>query len=257
MKINFDVETYRARFLGGARSYLFFCIFAFPQGLKKDRAQDNLRSKLTAMGSSAVAGFGSGENMDVAGAATDAIGSTYDFAKGALSIFGLGDDDNLMSYLVKSANLPSSQFEERVIDWQGTPYKMASDRHFDDWTVAFNVDEKAKILQKFYDWQDMIQSPSSNVRSSAEDYMRKQEIHLIDYSGNTLKTYNLIGAWPKSVSQVALDYSTNEIARVEVTFSYQYHTITSPSDSFKADIIKRGAQKFMGNMSGWMPPKPW
>lgn len=255
MKINFDVETYRARFLGGARSYLFFCIFSFPQGMTKDQAQGNLKDKLVGMGSSAAKGYGFSE--DLTGAVTDVIGNTYDFSKNALSIFGLGDDDNLMSYLVKSTTLPSSQFDERLIDWQGSSYKMAGDRIFDDWTVTFNVDEKAKILQKFYNWQDAIQSPTNNIRSSAEDYMRKQEIHLIDYSGNTLKTYNLMGAWPKSVSQVALDYSANEIAQVEITFSYQYHTITTPSDSFKSDVIKRGAQKFMANMSGWMPPKPW
>jgi len=58
MKINFDVETYRARFLGGARSYLFFCIFSFPQALGKDNASDNLKNRLTALGSSASKSYG-------------------------------------------------------------------------------------------------------------------------------------------------------------------------------------------------------
>lgn len=248
MKINFDIDTYKTRFLGGARSYLFFCIFAFPQELTKDRSQDNLRGQIKALGgraaeySSSILGGGpTGAQGEVAASAV------YDFSKRAISVFGYGKQDDIITYLVKSTSLPSSTFEEKVIDWQGLPYKLAGDRTYDDWNVTFNVDEEGLILHKFYKWQEKIQDPTDNKRSCSDEYMRDQEVHLIDYSGNSLRRYKLYGAWPKNVNHIALDYSTNEIAQVEVSFSYQYHTILpGSSDAYTADTIKRGVQRAMG-----------
>ena len=237
MKVNFDIESYKTRFLGGARSYLFFCLFQFPTG---GEPTDQLRNKLTGMVGKTV---GSTELTRIAG-------DTYDFTKKALTIFGLGSQYDIMTYLVKSTTLPSESFEEKQIDWQGSVFKVAGDRTYDDWTVTFNIDNQGLILEKFTKWQNMIQNPRTNARASSNEYMADQAVHLIDYTGNSIKGYKLYGAWPKSVSQVALDYSANEIAQLEVTFSYQYHIVGATSDGFKSEIIKRGAQKIMSTASG-------
>lgn len=238
--VNFDVDSYKTRFLGGARAYLFFCLFSFPTTLSStpDTSKSNF---MQGMGNVVMDTFGAGF-YDAANAA----GTVYDAAKGMLSPFGLGAQDDIVTYLVKATSLPASHFEEKIIDWQALPYKMAGDRTYDDWTVTFNIDEKGLLLQKFFDWQHSIQDPATNVRSVAKNYMRDQQVHMVDYSGNSLKQYKLIGAWPKSVNAVALDYSSNEIATVEITFSYQYHTVSGPADALIADLVKRGAQKLMG-----------
>jgi hypothetical protein len=224
VKINFDLDSYKTRFLGGARSYLFFCIFQFPG----TAASTSLASAVTALTGSSIAG-------SIAG-----------FAQGALSPFGLGAGQDLVSYLVRSTSLPSSHVEEKTVEWPGLAYKYAGNRVYDDWSVIFNVDEQGKILQKFTEWQRLIEDPMINKRALSGDYMRDQQICLIDYSGNSLQLYTLHGAWPKSVNAVALDYSNNDVAQVEIVFSYQFHEAMDPPGAAMSDIIKRGAQKLMG-----------
>jgi hypothetical protein len=161
----------------------------------------------------------------------------------------LGADQDLIPYLVKSTQVPSSGISEIIVDYQVAPIKIPGKREYSDWTVSFNVDNKGEILKKFYDWQNFIIDPKSGKHISWTKVVKDQEIHLLDYSGNAIKSYKLIGAWPKTIGEVALDYGGEEVAGVEVTFAYQFYEMLPAMPSFTADLLKRG----MNNIIGMIP----
>lgn len=216
MQVNFDFESYKAMFSGGARSYLFYVPFVFP---------------------------GAGSSADTSG--NSIMNFVTNLATNALSTFGLGADDKMYPYLVKSTNLPEASFEEVGVKYGGVIYKIAGDRTFGDWTVQLNIDDKGKVLDKFHAWQTKIYDLSSGIAGLPVDYMKDQEIHLLDYTGNTMKSYKLFGCWPKSISTVSLDYATTDTITVDITFSYLYYEIMS-IDSNTSSLIKKGFNLIAG-----------
>ena len=160
MAINFDIDSYRQQFLGGARAYLFYAFFNFP-------------------------------------------GST-------------GIEDTSTPYLVKSTQLPEIMTEEVRVPYTDYDLRTAGIQTYGDWTVTMNVDENGDILYKFYDWLDLCTYAVPN------DYMKEQKIFLLNSSGESVLSYTLYGAWPRTMSSVSLDYSSNDIAAVEISFAFQW-----------------------------------
>lgn len=128
-------------------------------------------------------------------------------------------------YLVRSTTLPEVTLEETLVNWQGYDFKMASKYTFADWTVSFNVDQKAKIHEWFTKWTDMIHDPETNVHGDPVDYMTDQRVQLLGLDGKPIVEYILIDAWPGAVGALTLDYATTDVAQFDVTFKYQRHII--------------------------------
>ncbi len=133
---------------------------------------------------------------------------------------------NLPIYLVKATSLPSSNFDDITASWQGFDYKTAGKRTFDTWNVTFNVDINATIRKAFAEWQRSILDPLTNIHGMPTTYLQDQTVALIglNFSATPI-TYTLIGAYPSSVAEVALDYTDSNFATFDVTFTYQYFTV--------------------------------
>lgn len=130
-------------------------------------------------------------------------------------------------FLVKSTNLPGTSFEEITVPVNGLLYKMAGAKTYSDWTVTFNVDKEGKILELFYNWHEKIMK-NGCIASLPKTYMKdslKVFIANLEEVGKKGKGYDFKYAWPKSIGDVSLDYSTSDVATLEVTFSYMYYKI--------------------------------
>lgn len=231
MKFLFDVESYRTRFKGGARQYLFFVLLRFPGNQ-----------------------FAPVESSGELGKLTDSIAAT----------FGAGASKDFYPYLVKSTILPDSNIEEKIIPMQHFSWKLPGDRVYNDWTVTFNIDDKGLLLRNLHSWQDVIHSVGSrderlnagtggDFETSILNYTsgtirNVQTVFLVDYIGNVSSYYDLYGAWPKNIGQVQFDYMANELATVDVTFSYLYHRCGVVKSSELSSIIKKGANVLLGSV---------
>ena len=137
-------------------------------------------------------------------------------------------------YLVKSTKLPEQTFEEIVADLQGNDFKIAGNTKIADFTIDFIVDQKAVLRKDFLKWSKDIHNTETNAHGepSSSGYFKDITLkHIEKIIKKTSKgvpsiTYELIGAWPKTIGEVNLDYSSKEFATFSVTFAYQYH-ITS------------------------------
>ena len=134
-------------------------------------------------------------------------------------------------YLVRATTLPESTSEEVLVNWQGYDYKMAGKYTFTDFTCTFNVDMDSKIIHGFDQWMQFIHNAETNVYGQPNAYMTDQQVMLLGYDGDVTAEYTLHYAWPKTVGAVTLDYATSDVAQFDVTFSYQWHTISNTGKS--------------------------
>jgi hypothetical protein len=240
-KFSFDIDTYKTRFDGGLKQYLFFVLMNFPnftnigKGSSKITSPDN---------SAAVGGFiGSSTQQNYQEMLKQNLETGI---KMALTTFGMNAARDFYPYFVRSTSLPSSNFEEIPIPYQITDYKLPGRRTFDDWTITFNIDAKGEILQRFLAWHDGILNMDTGDRRVWKDVVVDQQLHLLDYTGETMLAYTLVDAWPKTIGQVGFDYGSEDIATVDITFSYRYYTVKPTETAFiLSETMKRGINRVL------------
>lgn len=227
--VNFDLNTYRTRFTGGARQYLFYVFLQFPA---------------------------TGEVYDPA-ATTGWQKWAYPAAKSVLTLYGFGASTDKWPYLVKTSTIPETTLDEIIIPWQHLDYKMAGQMRYGDWSVTFHLDEGYDLLKKLKEWQQMAHGPANYgteyekmTHYNVDGYKATQEIHLLSYSGDVVLSVKLVDAWPKIVGQVSYDYSSSEIATVDVTFAYTYQQLISKPPEAVTDALRRGYEKVVGLIRG-------
>ena len=129
-------------------------------------------------------------------------------------------------FLVRTATTPDSTLEQIITSWQGFDYKMGGKHTFSDITITFNVDLDAKIRLAYERWIELIHTPETNFYALPSEYMEDQYLEMLDYQGNVIMQYQIYQAFPTTISQISLDYATVDVAQFDVTFTYQYHTVS-------------------------------
>lgn len=142
------------------------------------------------------------------------------------NIGGATPDVERTTYLVRSTNTPEANIEVITNPYQGYEFKHAGPHRFAEQTVTFNTDKDANILDSFIGWSNFIHNIRTNEYQDTDAYMKTQTLQLLGNSGNVIKEYKLIGSWPSVVGSATLDYSSTDVLQFEVTFVYQYFTVT-------------------------------
>ena len=134
------------------------------------------------------------------------------------------EENQEAKYLVRATSLPETTIEEILVNWQGADFKMAGKQTFTDWTITFNGDKLYKLRKQFEAWMESINTIGDQINYGVPaDYFSDQTLQLLDYDGTVIDSLTLYDAWPKSVGAITLDYSSQDIAQFDVTFTYQYH----------------------------------
>jgi hypothetical protein len=129
-------------------------------------------------------------------------------------------------YLVKSTKLPETTIGELETDWQGNKYKIASTEEFQDFAISFKMDKDDTIRHRFMQWTKDIHDAETGRHGNPINYFSDITLEHLNGQGRSIMKYVLVGAWPKAVGEVTLDYSSKEVASFDVTFTYQYHYTT-------------------------------
>jgi hypothetical protein len=142
---------------------------------------------------------------------------------------GSGTDVDKSTYLVRTTAVPSQNVDEIPLNWQGMDYKIPGKYTYDDFTCTFYVDLDAKVHELFMSWQRMIHDPTTNIYQLPASVLMDQQLELLGLDGNPVAKYKLIGAWPKNIGNITLDYTANEPAYFDVTFAYIYYVMDKVS----------------------------
>jgi len=142
---------------------------------------------------------------------------------------GLGRDNvsvDKFRFVCKTAELPESVISSIDVPYFGRKIKVAGERAFADWSVSVINDEDFSVRAMFEAWSNALNRLVSNVRDpaiSAEQY--KVDLDIVQYGkdGSTLRSYQLIGAFPTQISGIALSWeSASAIEEFTVNFAYDY-----------------------------------
>lgn len=135
-----------------------------------------------------------------------------------------GGDVELTSFLCEAAQLPGSTLGTIIVPFRGRQVKFGGDRQFDSWTITVINDTDFKIRDSMERWMNGINAHSTNTGlTNPLDYSADLIVEQLDKNGSTLKTYNLRGCFPTTLSPIDLTYaSENEIERFQVEFQVQY-----------------------------------
>lgn len=142
---------------------------------------------------------------------------------------GIGIDNvsvDKFRFVCRAAELPESTISNIEVPYFGRKIKVAGERSFSDWAVTIMNDEDFAVRSLFETWSNGLNRMVANIRDPAlaqEQY--KTDLEVVQYSvdGSILRSYSLIGAFPTQVSNIGLDWNTqNAIEEFTVTFSYDY-----------------------------------
>lgn len=217
MNLQIDINTYRNNFTNTAKQYLFFINLIFPntEGFSNPHPLERVMQNVA---------------YNIFHKATDITRIRTMFKK---------MDSRAIPYFVRTSALPSSNFDEKTTNWMGNTYKLPGTKTYEDWNVTFNLDNEGYILKMFHDWQRLMRDPITNKQSKPNTYLMDQEIYLLNGFGDTITKYKLYKAWPKSIGQVSVDYSSNDVATVDITFAFQMFDVEIEKVSTANEVIRK------------------
>ena len=148
------------------------------------------------------------------------------------------EDTEIVTYMCKSAALPSSNVGVIEVPFRGRTVKIAGDRTFDNWSATFINDKDFKTRSYFEKWLEQINSHQANTAGIIDptQYGRTVTVKQLEKDdstgGEVVRSYKLWYAFPTSASAIDLAYDSNDqIEEFSIEFQYSYWTVAGGGDS--------------------------
>lgn len=140
-----------------------------------------------------------------------------------------GNANRKLTFMAKSASLPGSTIGHVPVFYFGRETKLAGNRTFPEWTLSILNDEDFAVKNAFEKWMAGINTHVGNIRQSwagnSLGYATQAVVRQYGKTGGVLKQYTFEGMFPVDVSQIDLDWGSNDtIEEFSVTLAYQYFT---------------------------------
>jgi len=163
-----------------------------------------------------------------------------------------------LSALCQAASLPASNVAEIDVPYFGRRIKFSGERVFDDWVVTILNDEDFSARDMFEAWYNSINMLVDNI-TPTEDLLAYKvdgvEVFQYGKGGDIIRSYMFFGMWPKTVSDIRLDWGqTNQMEVFEVRFSLDFW-IPTIADGAINTIGYRGSESELGTVGGGNPPE--
>ena len=130
--------------------------------------------------------------------------------------------DTIPSYLVKAANRPTIQFETISLDHINVKRKLQGKGDWQDITITLYDPIVPSAAQKVMDWIRLGHESITGRRGYADFYKKDITFYLLGPVGDKIEQWTLKGAFIQQANFGELDFSSNEVATIELTLSYDY-----------------------------------
>lgn len=133
-----------------------------------------------------------------------------------------------LTFMCRAAQIPGDSVNPVPVNYFGREVKVAGNRMFQDWTLTIINDEDFIVRRALEKWMSGINSHAGNLRASQfaqGDGGYQQDAKVLQYAktGEVIKAYNFIGAFPTDLSPIELDWAANDsIEEYAATFTYQW-----------------------------------
>lgn len=133
-----------------------------------------------------------------------------------------GGDADVMDLRCQTTSLPGRSHGEILVPFKGTagikfPGKLSMDH---TWTVTFIEGTDKKVFTALHGWQQAITDAKTGI--GGPDTAIKSDVYLrcLTMDDSIWLAIKLIGCYPQSVDNVALDYESDTSVYFSATFSY-------------------------------------
>lgn len=133
-------------------------------------------------------------------------------------------DANLVQLFCEQAVLPSLSFSSQPVRTYGEQREVVYDRNFESITLTFLIDKQYKVKDFFDKWMNQIINPNTRLVGYYENYTKEMQILTQDTKDNNTYLVKLFEVYPKSIAPITLDHNSKDVAKLQVTFNYKYHT---------------------------------
>jgi len=134
--------------------------------------------------------------------------------------------DFKVPFMVKAANIPSSDISSFKTTYFGRTIAYAGTRTFAAWQVTVINDEDYQIRNSMEAWMNAINSHEGNVSGLPQDYKTDALITHYSKNGDPLRSYKFEGLFPTSVSTMAMTWDgADAIQEFTVDFDYDMWTV--------------------------------
>ena len=134
--------------------------------------------------------------------------------------------DFKVPFMVRSANIPSSDISSFKTTYFGRTIAYAGTRTFGTWQVTVINDEDYQIRNAMEAWMNSINSHQGNVSGLPQDYKTDALITHYSKNGDPLRSYKFEGLFPTSVSTMAMSWDgSDQIQEFTVDFDYDMWTV--------------------------------
>lgn len=149
--------------------------------------------------------------------------------------------DTKLSFSAKASAIPAWSIGEIDVSYMGRHVYMQGHRTFDPWTITVINDEDFVVKNALETWSNYINSVKGNIRlnNSSDDSVLKSQGQIFQYSktGNIIRVYSMLGAWPQSIGQTTLDWSADAIQEFEVTLRFDYFGVTGGTTGTSGGLV--------------------
>ena len=145
----------------------------------------------------------------------------------------IADSDTSFSnleFLCRSTTIPPSNISSIDVPFLGRSIKIAGDRTFEPWTITIFNDEDFSIRNTLEKWMDQIKS-HVNIKQkewNISGYQRTMQLTQYNKTGGETQKWEFINAWPGSVSEITLDWSSPAVEEFTCSWNYDYWTLSKP-----------------------------
>ena len=136
----------------------------------------------------------------------------------------VGGETADLAFLCSATSIPGSNVAVTPVNFRGRILNLTGDRTFNPWAITVLNDTDFKIYRAFERWMNGMNNMTDNEGlTNPADYQVDFFVDQLDRNGDTLKSYTFRGGFPTALSDIALDYGTNnEVETFTVEFSYQF-----------------------------------
>lgn len=142
-----------------------------------------------------------------------------------------GAGDLKTPFMVKASALPASTLGLVEVPYFGRKFKIAGNRTFAPWPVTVINDEDFLIRNALEEWSHAINSHVGNLRefgeASPSEYKTDATVTQFSKTGVPIREYKFVGIFPTDINDMLVSWeSVDEIAQFDVSFAYDYWTVS-------------------------------
>jgi len=130
--------------------------------------------------------------------------------------------DGVPGYMVKAAARPSIQFETITLDHINIKRKLQGKGEWQDITITLYDPIVPSAAQSVMEWIRLGHESITGRRGYADFYKKDITFYLLGPVGDKIEQWTLKGAFIQQANFGELDFSSNEVATIELTLSYDY-----------------------------------